>query len=187
MQDNNETALAPTLDWVSREPLLHDDVAPRVLLLGEDNPYGSDPSFSLYCYPPRCAGYNLRRILGLPQHQYLGLHRANLCDGTWSNKRARERASELLVPLSPHPVIVMLGRKVTDAMRRAAMIEADIVPFSTTGCCPGLTLVSLPHPSGRNAALWNPQARKRTREILCGLVPELPWGSADAATEEARA
>jgi hypothetical protein len=178
-------ALAPTVDWVSREPLLNEKAAPPVLLLGEDNPYGSDPSFSLYCYPPRCAGYNLRRILGLPQHQYLGLHRANLCDGTWSNKRARERASELLVPLSSHPVIVMLGRKVTDAMRRAAMIDGEIVPFSTKGCCPGLTLVSLPHPSGRNAAMWNPKARARAREILRELVPSVPWGSIDA--EEASA
>ena len=178
-------ALAPTVDWVSREPLLDEKAAPPVLLLGEDNPYGSDPSFSLYCYPPRCAGYNLRRILGLPQHQYLGLHRANLCDGTWSTKRARERASELLVPLSSHPVIVMLGRKVTDAMRRAAMIDQEIVPFSTMGCCPGLTLVSLPHPSGRNAAMWNPKARERAREMLRALVPSVPWGSIDA--EEAAA
>jgi hypothetical protein len=179
--------LAPTVAWVSREPLLNEVSAPRVLLLGEDNPYGSDPSFSLYCYPPRCAGYNLRRIFGLPQHQYLGLHRANLCDGTWSTKRARERASELLVPLSPHPVIVMLGRKVTDAMRRAAMIDGDMVPFSTTGCCPGITLVSLPHPSGRNAAQWNPKARARARQILRELVPELPWGSADETAEGATA
>jgi hypothetical protein len=178
-------ATTPVLDWVAREPLVSNDVAPPVLLLGEDNPYGSDPSFSLYCYPPRCAGYNLRRILGLPQHQYLGLHRANLCDGTWSTKRARERAAELLVPCSPHPVIVMLGRKVTDAMRRAAMIDEDIVPFSTKGCCPGFTLVSLPHPSGRNAALWSGKARDRTRQILRELVPGLPWGSIDA--EEASA
>lgn len=177
--------LVPTVDWVSREPLLNEVSAPPVLLLGEDNPYGSDPSFSLYCYPPRCAGYNLRRILGLPQHQYLGLYRANLCDGTWSIKRARERAAELLVPLSPHPVIVMLGRKVTDAMRRAAMIDGEIVPFSTTGCCPGLRLVSLPHPSGRNAAMWSGNARERARQILRDLVPSLPWGSIDG--EEASA
>ena len=85
-----------------------------------------------------------------------------------SEKRARERATELLVPLSPHPVIVMLGRKVTEAMGRAAMIDGDMVPFSTTGCCPGLTLVSLPHPSGRNAAQWTPKARVRAREIMRG-------------------
>lgn len=177
--------IASVLDWVAREPLARDDSAPPVLLLGEDNPYGSDPSFSLYCYPPRCAGYNLRRILGLPQHQYLGLYRANLCDGPWSAARAKQRAQELLVPCSPHPVIVMLGRKVTDAMRRAAMIDEDIVPFATKGCCPGLTLVSLPHPSGRNAAQWQPKARERAREIMRQLVPSLPWGSIDG--EEAAA
>ena len=106
--------------------------------------------------------------------------RANLCDGTWAAARAKARASELLVPLSPHPVIVMLGRKVTEAMRRAAMIDEEIVPFATRSCCPGITLVSLPHPSGRNAAMWNPQARERARQILRDLVPTLPWGSIES-------
>lgn len=176
---------APVLDWVSREALAGEQAAPPVLLLGEDNPYGSDPSFALYCHPPRCAGYNLRRIFGLPEPQYLGLHRANLCDGAWSTSHAKARAQELLVPLSPHPVIVMLGRKVTEAMRRAAMIDEEIVPFSTKGCCPGLTLVSLPHPSGRNASLWNSKARDRAREIMRELVPDLPWGSNEGAEASA--
>lgn len=175
----------PSVEWVAREAIHGEGAPPRVLLLGEDNPYGANPDFSLYCYPVGCSGYRLRRILGLPQHEYLGLHRANLCDGPWSKPRAKERARELLVPLAPWPVIVMLGRKVTEAMRAAAMIDADIVPFSSRGCCPGLTLVSLPHPSGRNAALWSGNARERTRQILRELAPEVPWGSADA--EEATA
>jgi hypothetical protein len=70
-------------------------------------------------------------------------------------------------------------------MRGAAMIDEDIVPFSTRGCCPGMSLVSLPHPSGRNAALWTPKARARAREILRELVPEVPWGSIDAAVDGA--
>ena len=180
-----ESLIAPTVDWVAREALVGESTPPPVLLLGEDNPYGSDPSFALYCHPTGCAGYRLRRILGLPEHQYLGLHRANLCDGTWSAPRAKARAIELLVPLSPHPVIVMLGRKVTEAVRRAAMIDEEIVPFATRTCCPGITLVSLPHPSGRNAAMWNPQARDRARQILRGLVPTLPWGSIDAEEDAA--
>ena len=175
-----ETSTVTAIGWVSREPLRGEASAPPVLLLGEDNPYGSDPSFSLYCYPVGCAGYRLRRILGLPQHQYLGLHRANLCDGSWSAPRAKQRARELLVPHSLHPVIVMLGRKVTDAVRRAALIDMDIVPFSVRTCSPGLTLVSLPHPSGRNAAMWGPSARDRARQILRELVPSLPWGSIDS-------
>jgi hypothetical protein len=175
---------APTLDWVAREAIVGEASPPPVLFLGEDNPYGSDPSFSLYCYPVGCAGYRLRRILGLPQHKYLGLHRANLCDGSWSTPRARERARDLLVPCSPHPVIVLLGRKVTEAMRRAAMIDEEILPFSTRPSCPGITLISLPHPSGRNAAQWNPKARDRARAILRELVPGVPWGAADSDAAE---
>ena len=170
-------------DWVAREPIVGESALSPVLLLGEGNPYFTgheDPSYSLYCYPIGSAGYRLRRILGLPQHQYLGLHRANLCDGAWSKPRAKARAGELLVPWAPWSVIVMLGRKVTDAMRSAAMIDEDIVPFSTRRCCPGMTLVSLPHPSGRNAALWTPKARARAREILRELVPGVPWGSIDS-------
>ena len=160
----------------------------RILLVGEDNPYGSDPEFALYCYPPGCSGYRLRRILGLPQHQYLGLHRVNLCDGTWSAKRARERALELLDPHASWDVMVLLGRKVTETFEKVALDGAPLVPFSTKTCCPGMTLVSLPHPSGRNL-VWNqPPARERARQILRELVPELPWGSADAdQAKEARA
>jgi hypothetical protein len=148
----------------------------RVLLVGEDNPYGSDPEFALYCYPPGCAGYRLRRILGLPQHQYLALHRTNLCDEAWSKSRARQRALELLTPTAPWQVMVLLGRKVTETFEKVALAGAPLVAFSTRDCCPGMRLVSLPHPSGRNL-VWNqPWARIRAREILRELVPEMPWG-----------
>ena len=111
------TALA----HVGREPTRDELAPPPILLLGEDNPYGSDPSFSLYCYPVGCAGYRLRRHLGLPQHQYLALHRANLCSGTWSTPLARKRAFELLNPSAPWRAIVMLGRKVAGAFEHVAL------------------------------------------------------------------
>lgn len=177
-----ETVNQVVIDWVVREAITGEVSPSPALLLGEGNPYFSghgDPSYSLYCYPIGSAGHRLRRILGLPQYQYLGLHRANLCDGTWSKPRAKERANELLSPHAPWKVIVMLGRKVTEALCIAAMIDGDIVPFATKTCCPGMTLVSLPHPSGRNNALWTPKARDRAREILRELVPEVPWGSSD--------
>lgn len=159
----------------------------RVLLVGENNPYGSDPEFALYCYPPGCAGYRLRRIFGLPQHQYLALHRKNLCDGDWSKDQAKTRAFELLSPQAPWNVIVLLGRKVTEAFEKVALGGDPLVAFSTRASCPGVTLVSLPHPSGRNL-VWNqPWAPKRAREILRDLVPELPWGSADEDAAEASA
>lgn len=152
----------------------------RILLVGENNPYGSAPEFALYCYPPGCAGYRLRRIFGLPSQQYLDLHRTNLCVGGWSKGQARNRARELLSPHEPWRVIILLGRKVTEAFEKVALDDVPLVAFSSRVCCPGMTLVSLPHPSGRNAASWSGNARTRAREILRDLVPELPWGSADA-------
>lgn len=149
----------------------------RILLLGESNPLSGDPEYALYCYPPGCSGHRLHRILGLPEEQYLSLHRKNLCDGDWSKAEAKTRASELLDPTAPWRVMVLLGRKVTEAFEKAACLDAPLIAFSTRACCPGMTLVSLPHPSGRNAALWNPKARDRARQILRELVPELPWGS----------
>ena len=157
----------------------------RVLLVGEDNPLSIEPDFALYCYPPGCAGYRLRRILGLPQQQYLALHRTNLCVGGWSKDQAKKRAFELLSPAAPWRVIILLGRKVTETFEKVALDDAPLIAFSTRVCCPGMTLVSLPHPSGRNAALWNPKARDRARQMMRELVPELPWGSIDG--EEAAA
>lgn len=151
----------------------------RVLLIGEGNPYRVDPEFALYCYPPGCAGDRLRHILGLPQDSYLALHRKNLCDEAWSAKRACARAFELLSPYACWNVMVLLGRKVTEIFEEAALGGEALAPFATRVCCPGITLVSLPHPSGRNAARWNPQAQKRAREILRELVPEVPWGSSN--------
>ena len=151
----------------------------RVLLLGESNPLSANPEFALYCYPPGCAGYRLRRILGLPQHQYLALHRKNLCDADWSKKDAEKRVIELLSPEAPWRVIVLLGRKVTEAFEKVALGGRELVAFSTRECCPGMTLVSLPHPSGRNAGSWNPKLHERARQILRELVPELPWGARD--------
>ena len=150
----------------------------RVLLVGENNPYGSTPEFALYCYPPGCAGYRLRRIFGLPQHQYLSLHRKNLCDGDWSKEAAKKRVLELLSPTAPWRVIVMLGRKVAESFEKVAL-DAPMEAFTTRASCPGMTLVALPHPSGRNL-IWNqPWARARARQIMREVAPELPWGTAD--------
>ena len=154
----------------------------RVLLVGELNPYGAEPEFALYCHPPGCSGARLRLILGLSEDLYLDLHRANLCTGDWSKEQAKTKAVELLAPDSPWSVMVLLGRKVTETFEK--LDGEPLIAFSSRTCCPGKTLVSLPHPSGRNAALWNLRARERAREIMHGLVSELPWGSC-MATEEA--
>lgn len=176
------------LDFVAREPIVGESAAPPVLLVGEANPYFAghgDPSYSLYCYPIGSAGHRLRKILGLPQHRYLALHRVNLCDGEWSSVAARDRARSLLDPAAAWRVIVMLGRKVTETFEKVALDGRELVAFATATCCPSMTLVSLPHPSGRQTIWYQPWTRDRARQILRELVPDLPWGSADA--EEARA
>jgi hypothetical protein len=92
----------------------------RVILVGENNPYSSDPEFALYCHPPGCAAYRLRRILGLPQHQYLALHRTNLCDGAWSiwnQPQVQERARQILRELAPE---IPWGSAAADAAQEAA-------------------------------------------------------------------
>lgn len=147
----------------------------KTLLLGEDNPYGSEPEFALYCYPVGCSGYRLRRILGLPQHKYLALPRMNLCDsGAWSMKVARQRTRGLLAPSVGWDVIVMLGRKVADAFDYTQPFFTHVAVPRTGG---ETHLVSLPHPSGRNASAWSGKAPQRAREILRVLAPEIAWGA----------
>jgi hypothetical protein len=148
-------------------------VSDRLILVGESNPYGSNPDFALYCYPPGCAGYRLRRIVGLPQHQYLALPRVNLCEGDWSLRAARDRASLLVDDQATPPVVVMLGRKVADAFGYGR-------PFFTRGEKLRLVLVSLPHPSGRSTIYNDPKIVARTRQLLREVVPEVPWGCIDA-------
>jgi hypothetical protein len=112
----------------------------------------------------------------LPEDQYLALHRTNLCDGAWSKEAARRKVAELLDPYAVWRVVVLLGRKVTEAFESVAL-DGALLPFATAPCCPGMTLVSLPHPSGRNPVWGQPSSRQRAREILRSLVPEVPWGS----------
>jgi hypothetical protein len=152
----------------------------RVICVGEMNPYGASPEFALYDSPPNCAGHRLRRILGLSSDHYLALHRTNLCIGDWSKDQAKQRVRELLSPDAPWRVIVLLGRKVTEAFEKVAL-DAPLIPFTSRACCPGMTLVSLPHPSGRNASSWNPKLQERARQMLRELAPEVPWGLAVAA------
>lgn len=159
--------------------------ASSVLLVGESNPYGGPDSNALVPWPAGCAGHRLQsRILGLPEETYLAMHRRNLCRGEWSIVDARDAAWACLsATTGPHPwsTIIMLGRKVTAAFARYQMgfsTSADVAmePFT---CRPaqGMTLVSLPHPSGRNAASWGDAAIHRARKLLAMVAPEVPWGS----------
>lgn len=172
-----------------------------VLIIGEDNPLSEDPRHALFPYPLGCAGHRLcEDVLNVDSGYHVATWRTNLCTGRWSVRAARERARELVVSDGvPWRVIVMLGRKVADAFRyvNPAADAPGCVPneacevFGTQrvlhriGEHPGpgranldwITLVSLPHPSGRNR-IWNdPSNFTRARALLAHVCPE--WYTLD--------
>lgn len=131
----------------------------KPLLVGESNPYGSDPKFALYPEPRGASGDRLcRMIMGLSDGTYMArFDRVNLCVGRWSMPEARKRASELLE--GPHEVFVLLGAKV-----RAAFLGAQ----ATIGIAKlnGKTLICLHHPSGLCRAWGVPGAVEEARALL---------------------
>lgn len=152
----------------------------RVLLVGELNPYGADPFYALWDEPDEASGNRLRLILGLARPTYRALRRANLCSRYWTMPEARRRAALLTAPEPSRPwdAVVMLGAKVARAFGHAGGFFEVTRPREAPGLQgkPEPTLVSLPHPSGRNP-MWNdPAARHRARAILRELAPGVPWG-----------
>ena len=98
---------------------------PKLVLVGELNPWGTDPTFALYPLPPHASGGRLRRILGLRRSEYIDLtRRYNLCTGRWSISTARVEATRLL-GLHTDQVLVLLGRKVARAFGMHASDDAD--------------------------------------------------------------
>lgn len=136
-----------------------------VLLVGEDNPYGSDPGYALYPLPENASGDRLSKLLGLSHHEYLRAYdRVNLCSRRWGMAEARATAQN--ISMGGHWRVVLLGAKVCSAFG---------VPYAP------LTLVReryavVPHPSGRNL-FWNlPGNRARFTEFArsAQLLPGVP-------------
>lgn len=148
----------------------------KPLLVGESNPYQSDPRlaqrYALYPEPERCAGWNLcYRVMQLEEDEYLRrFDRVNLCDGKWGMKEARAKAARLEYErhAEDHPIIVLCGSKV------CAAFETSFMPFcferrtpnSSLGQGPIYNYVILPHPSGLSRAWNEPGAHERARAVL---------------------
>jgi hypothetical protein len=132
----------------------------KIVLVGELNPYGSDPTFALYPEPRGATGDRLcRKIMGLKGWDYLQrFDRVNLCEGKWSVPRARKEAQRLL--MGEWETYVLLGKKV-----QVAFGLVHDPPFSVT-CLKGKKVVSIPHPSGLNRAWNRPEAVGLAREVL---------------------
>lgn len=136
----------------------------KPLLVGESNPYQTDPRlaqrYALYPDPPRCAGWNLcHTIMQLDEHEYLRrFDRVNLCDGKWGMKEARARAVE--IAKGPDHPIVLFGSKV------CAAFNLPFEPFRHTNPLSKRKYVILPHPSGLSRAWNEPGAYERARAVL---------------------
>lgn len=149
---------------------------PRVLVVGELNPFGADPKFALFHRPRQSSGNRLRCILGLNDFQYMKmLDKVNLCTGRWSQSSAGESASEILdkLELCKYEVVILLGAKVRKAFGKAAptkFFSSRSLPLSE------VKMVSIPHPSGR-CRVWNEaNSWKRARDVVKGVAPWLPIG-----------
>jgi hypothetical protein len=139
-------------------------ITPRAALVGESNPYGSNPRYALFYDPPESAGGRLcRLVMGLEPRQYLRDYaRFNLCDGKWSLPKARDRADRLNHwEVDGQVPFVLLGAKVCSAF------AIEFKPFAYHAAeVYGRPFVILPHPSGR-CRLWDESgAMGNAREVL---------------------
>lgn len=142
---------------------------PPVVVIGELNPYGTDPRYALYDEPHNSAGSVLRRrVFAVPRRVYFDSHlfvRGNICTGVWNLTAARDRV-KLVRAEYPESTYILLGRKVSSAFGYSGTLIAQSGNY-----------VILPHPSGRNT-MWNdPQVVQDVRTLLCTAIPWIPWGS----------
>lgn len=141
------------------------------LLIGEANPYGSDPYFALYPEPEGSAGHRLCHLVLGFEHAAAYLRafgRANLCRRDWNMKAARQSAVNMREVTNFQAVL--LGRKVAAAFRCE-----DVPPFTVHrpwgDNFPNRWMVVLPHPSGL-CREWNgPAAFLRARELVQSVYP----------------
>lgn len=152
----------------------------KPLLVGESNPWQKHEAdamrFAFYPEPRHASGGRLCHvILGLTARDYLrSFDRTDLCHPAWSLPKAKERARHILYERSAGDVILLCGVNVARAFGVSTIPFVVHGPSATYGCeCPAAsgpaTLVTLPHPSGRNQAWQVPGAIDRARRILCEL------------------
>jgi hypothetical protein len=155
-------------------------VTARVWLVGEHNPYGSDPRFALYPYPPNSAGGRLARVLGIDRRGYLGaFERRNLLDvERWSAPAARDAAARVRAEMADGDSAVLLGARVAAAFgftfeplrvhRRFADGRGDPDLEARLGQR-GIAFLLVPHPSGRSRAWNDPALAPRVRAAVAAL------------------
>jgi hypothetical protein len=152
---------------------------PRVWLIGEQNPYGVDPTYALYPLPPHATGGRLARVLGLDDRTYLRafVRRNLLTADKWSVPAARAAADELLAEHPPDDKLVLLGARVAAAFGlpfRDHLFELQRVAVGAARQERHVLVV--PHPSGLSREWNDPSAAPRVKAA----VEELRRGTVDA-------
>jgi hypothetical protein len=138
----------------------------KLRLIGEANPYSSDPADALLPRPPRSAGARLRAILALPEPHYLAtFERVNLCRCVWRDGPARAAA----LRLSRERVrLILLGARVARAFGldfAALLWHAGPLRLPLPGS-PVRIVGILPHPSGRSRHWHDPASAERARDVI---------------------
>lgn len=155
----------------------------RPWLIGENNPYSSDPYYALYPEPEQSAGHRLCvKIFGMRESRYLRtFERRNLLHRQhgWSVGSAKTAAAQILTESDGAP-LVLCGVKVANAFGvspepfRVLSVVPDLVPqlFKKQ-----TTVVVLPHPSGL-CRVWNePNAIVRARAAVRQVLDDDALGS----------
>ena len=126
----------------------------RLLVVGEHNPYGSDPEYALYPSPSYSAGGRLPEILGISGSELRAAWRVNLCPEGWSAGEAHRRAEMLLG--GPWDRYLLCGSRVRGAFQRASGLPHDTKsqPTAYRWEHEGKSFLAIPHPSGRSRR-WN--------------------------------
>lgn len=140
-----------------------------VMLMGQDpGPHwsGGGRRLALYPKPVGCAGWNLWRLTGLTEREYIRTARRNLFDdypGRWNAGRAAYRAREIEPELDGYRVVVM-GWKVAEAFcierPRCDYLEWFRTPVRD------IAMAVHPHPSGLNRVLNTGDMRSRCEAFL---------------------
>lgn len=140
---------------------------PEIVLVGELNPYGTDPRYAFYDLPVRASGYLLRtKVMRVRRTTYHRFKKYNLCAGVWSAPTARTASSKIIIEhmAGDGALFILLGKKVAEAF-------GGIEFFERKG-----HILCLPHPSGLNRMWMEPGAFDRAQRVLQEAAPHISWG-----------
>jgi len=163
--------------------------APRGLLVGEAPGPNTNALLPLFPHPSNSAGARLLRYSGVDPADWLGkLVRMNMCDGTWSARRAvagRARALAFLLDEANYhdgrPLrVLLLGVRVARAWGCSGEFGSDehqyglnpIPARRPVASDKTLRVAWIPHPSGRNLLYNSRRNQLRARRAVLWAIGE---------------